>query len=241
MKEDPAPGEAVGDPTAQRRPDRGRGDDRNAIQRKGRGPFRRRKCIDQDGLFDGSETTAANALQDTEDHQEVQRRSNTAEKGGHREEGDADHVVALAPEDAAQPRAHRQHDRIRNQVRSQDPGRLVEASPQATGNVRQRDVGDGGVQQLHERRQRDRQRHCPGVHGPRRRRSRNCIEIRGRCGHLHLSPEIKRCPTRPIGRSIVRPSIELPFTNGRARTATRNLSRSRISSWRRWISRRWAT
>ena len=50
----------------------------------------------------------------------------------------ADHVVAFAAQNAAQPCAHRQHYGVGHQVGGQDPGGLIEAAPQPAGNVRQR-------------------------------------------------------------------------------------------------------
>ena len=79
------------------------------------------------------------------------------------EQRDAHHVVALAPEHAAEPRAHRQDDRVGDQVAGQYPGAFVVAGAETARDVRQRDVRDAGVEQLHERRHRHRQRDRPQI------------------------------------------------------------------------------
>ena len=76
---------------------------------------------------------------------------------------DAGHVEPLAAEQPDQPAGERQDDRVGDQVAGQDPGGLAPADRQAAGDVRQGDVGDRGVEHLHERRQRDRQGDDPVV------------------------------------------------------------------------------
>jgi hypothetical protein len=45
---------------------------------------------------------------------------------------------------------------LATKIRGEHPGRLVLRGAQAARDVRQRDVGDGGVEHLHERRKRNR-------------------------------------------------------------------------------------
>ena len=56
----------VGDPATERGADGGRRDDGHAVKRKGGSSLGRRESIDQDGLLNGSEATAADALQNSE-------------------------------------------------------------------------------------------------------------------------------------------------------------------------------
>ena len=58
----------------------------------------------------------------------------------------------LAAEARREPADRRRHDRGRDDVGGQHPGDLVERRRQAALHVRQRDVGDGAVQRLHQRR-----------------------------------------------------------------------------------------
>ncbi len=76
---------------------------------------------------------------------------------------DAGHVVALAPEDVGQPAAHRDDGRVGDEIAGQDPGRLVVARGGGARDVRERDVGDRGVQHLHEGGDRDHGGDEPGV------------------------------------------------------------------------------
>ena len=69
----------------------------------------------------------------------------------------------LASEDGRKPAAQRQHDRIRNEIRRQDPRALVRTGRETAGDMRQRHVGDAGIQHFHERRQRDCQRDNPRI------------------------------------------------------------------------------
>ena len=80
-----------------------------------------------------------------------------------REQRHAAHVKPLASDDRREPSAQRQNDGVGNQIGREHPRALVGARREAPGNVRQRDVGDAGVQHLHEGRQRDRERNDPGI------------------------------------------------------------------------------
>src|ERR1700691_6021852 len=62
-EKNPAPGEVVGDPSAERRPNRRCGDYSNAINRESHAPLLRFKSIGEDGLFAGLQPGSAGALQ----------------------------------------------------------------------------------------------------------------------------------------------------------------------------------
>ena len=62
-EEDPAPVVVVGDPAAEHGADGGRGDDGDGVEGEGGGALGGREGVDQDGLLDGGEAAAADALQ----------------------------------------------------------------------------------------------------------------------------------------------------------------------------------
>ncbi len=66
---------------------------------------------------------------------------------------------ALAAEAVGQPAGERRHDRRGDDVGGQHPGDLVlRCAESAALHVRQGDVGDRGVERLHDRRQHHRRR-----------------------------------------------------------------------------------
>ena len=69
----------------------------------------------------------------------------------------------LRPSVPGKPAADRQNDGVRDQIRSQHPGALVVARAQISGHVRQGDVGDAGVEHLHERSQCHDHGNQPGI------------------------------------------------------------------------------
>ena len=76
---------------------------------------------------------------------------------------EADQEIALAAEHVAEPAGNRQHDAVGDEIGGQRPGRLVVARRQAAGDMRQGDIDDGRVENLHERRERHRHRDRPRV------------------------------------------------------------------------------
>ena len=164
-EEDPAPVVVVGDPAAEDGADGRRGDDGDGVEREGRGAFGWREGVDEDGLFDRREAAAADALQDAGDEHDVEAGGDAAEERRDGEEGDAGHVVVLAAEDAGEPGGHGEDDGVGDEVGGEDPGDFVVGAAEAAGDVGQRDVGDGGVEQLHEGGEGDGEGDDPGVDG----------------------------------------------------------------------------
>src|SRR3984893_15014088 len=150
-EEDPSPAPVIGDPAAEGRSDGGSGNNSHAIEREGSRPLVRRKCVHEDGLFDGSQTAATNSLQNAEKDQHAKARRKTTEQRTYGKQRHANHVVALAAKDAAKPCGERQNDGVRNEITGQHPGAFVRADGQSASDVGKRHVGDGGVQKLHER------------------------------------------------------------------------------------------
>ncbi len=205
-EENPAPGKAVGDPSAQRRADGRRGDDRHAVERESRGALVGGKRIDQDRLLHRSQSPAANALQHAKENQPAETWREPAEQRGDGEQRDATHVVILAAEDAAEPRAERQNDRVGHQIAGQHPSAFVAADGEAAGDVRQRHVGDGGVEQLHERGeghgQRDEPRVDAGGHALRSDSAESC-RLGCQKPRTRLGSRINKRPTGLIYKHMI--------------------------------------
>ena len=115
------------------------------------------KGIEQDGLRDRLKPAAGNSLDDPPEDQHGQACGQAAEGRGQGEEGHAAHVIALPPEGRGQPARERDDHRVGNQVAGEHPVGVVNAGPQVSGNVRQRHVGDAGIEHFHEGGDRDRQ------------------------------------------------------------------------------------
>ncbi len=151
----PVPGDIVGQPAAERRPDHRRDHHGDAEQREGLAALFRREGSRQDRLRDRHHAAAAEALQDAEQQQRLQIPGKSAQHRAHGEQRQADQEEALAAEQPGEEAAGRQGDGVGDQIGGHHPGRLVLADPHAAGDVGQRHVGDGGVEHLHEGGERD--------------------------------------------------------------------------------------
>ena len=116
-------------------------------------------------MFDGREAAAADALKDAGDEHDVEAGGDAAEEGSDGEEGDAGHVVIFSAEDAGEPGGHGEDDGIGDEVGGEDPGDLVVGAAETAGDVGERDIGDGGVEQLHEGGEGDGEGDDPRVNG----------------------------------------------------------------------------
>ena len=162
--EDPAPGVVVRDPAAQRRADGRRQHRGDAVKREGHAAFLRRESIGQNGLRHRLQSAAARALHHAEENQHRRGSgADAAKQRTDREQEDAEHEEALAAEQAGEPSADGKNDGVRHQVGSQHPGAFVVAGAEVAGNVRQRDVGDAGIEHFHERRHGHHHGDQPGI------------------------------------------------------------------------------
>ena len=91
------------------------------------------------------------------------RGGESAEQRAEGEQQHAGHVEALAAKAVAGPGGDGQHDGVGDQVAGQHPGGFILPGGERSGDVGQGDVGDGGVQHLHEGGQSDRHGHGPGI------------------------------------------------------------------------------
>ena len=78
------------------------------------------------------------------------------------------------------PSAERKDDGVGDQIAGQDPGALICGGAEGAGNVGQGDIGDRGVEHLHERRKRDRHGNQPRIDARLPRCGRRDIWIRDR-------------------------------------------------------------
>ena len=162
-EEDPAPVVVVGDPAAEDGAD-GRGsDDGDGVEREGGGAFGGRKGVDEDRLLDWSEATTADTLQDAREEHDAEGGSDATEKRRDGEERDAGHVVVPAAEDAGEPRGHGKDDGVSDEIGGENPGDFVVGAAETAGDVGERDISDGGVEQLHEGGEGDGEGYDPGI------------------------------------------------------------------------------
>ena len=68
---------------------------------------------------------------------------------------DADHEIALAADGVAEPPGDGQNDAVSDEIGGQRPRRFIIGRRKLAGDMRQRHIDDGGVEDLHERRHSD--------------------------------------------------------------------------------------
>ena len=162
-EEDPAPGVVVDDPAADGGAEDGGRDDGDAVHGEGHAAFLRREGVGEDGLLAGLQAAAGRALQDAEEDEHAERGRESAEQRGDGEEEDAGHVEALAADAVGDPAADGQHHGVGDQVAGEDPGGFVGAGGERAADVGHGDVGDGGVERLHEGGEGDGDGDGPGI------------------------------------------------------------------------------
>ncbi len=159
----PAPAEIVGDPAAERRPDRRRKNHGDAVGGKGLAALGRRKRIGEDRLRVRLKPAAADPLQTAGNDQHGKARRDAAQERGDTKADDAGDEITLAPDCRGKPAADRQDDGVGDQIRGQHPSRFVLACRQTAGDVLQRDIGDRNVEHFHKGGKPDRYRDQPRV------------------------------------------------------------------------------
>src|SRR3974390_1355257 len=123
------------------------------------------ETLNKDRLGNRLQSATARALQNTEENQERQARGDSAKKRTDDEGQNASHVEALAPEEAGEPAGQRKDDRVRDEVGSEDPGAFVDTGGETASNVGKSDVGNAGIENLHEGGEHDREGDDPGADG----------------------------------------------------------------------------
>src|SRR5208282_3784696 len=127
-EENPAPGEVVGDPAAERRTDGWRHHHCDAINGKRHAALGGRERVGEYRLFARLQASTSHALQNAKENQHAEVGGKPAEERADSKKRHATHVEALASDDRRKPPAERENDRIRNQVRREDPGAFILAS-----------------------------------------------------------------------------------------------------------------
>jgi len=158
-EEHPVPGIGFGEPGAERGPHDRAQHHAHAPDRHRGGALLQRVGVEHHRLRQRHQRGAEDALQQAEQHHLVDVLRQPAQHRGDGEAGRADDEDALAPEAVGDPSDRRGHDRGRDDVGGQHPVDLVLRGRQRALHVGQRDVGDGGVQRLHDRRRHGAHRH----------------------------------------------------------------------------------
>ena len=149
-EEHPVPGIGLGQPRAQRRPHDRAHHHAHAPDRHRLGAFLQRVGIQHHRLRQRHQRRAEHALQQAEQHHLADVLRQPAQHGSDGEAGGADDEDALAAEAVGDPAHRRGHDGGRDDVGGQHPVDLVLRGRQRALHVGQRDIGDGGVQRLHD-------------------------------------------------------------------------------------------
>ena len=158
-EEHPVPGIGLGQPGAERRAHDRAHHHAHAPDRHRLGALMQRVGIQHHRLRQRHQGRAEHALQQAEQHHLVDVLRHPAQHRGDREAARAEDEDALAAEAVGDPAHRRGHDRGGDDIGGQHPVDLVLRGRQRALHVGQRDVGDGGVQRLHDGRGHGADRH----------------------------------------------------------------------------------
>ena len=158
-----APGIGVGEPAAEGGAEDGGDDDSEGEDGHGGAALFGREGFEEDGLGERLEGSAACALDDAGEEHEGEGGGGSAGEAGDGEDDDAGDEEALAAEPEGEPVAGGEDDGVGDEVAGEDPGGFVGGGGERTGDVRERDGGDGGVEHLHEGGQHDGGGDEPGI------------------------------------------------------------------------------
>ena len=153
------PGIGLGQPGAQRRPHDRAHHHAHAPDRHRLGALMQRIGVQHHRLRQRHQGGAEHALQQAEQHHLVDVLRHPAHHRGDGEAARAQDEDALAAEAVGDPAHRRGHDRGGDDVGGQHPVDLVLRRRQAALHIGQRDIGDGGVQRLHDGRGHGADRH----------------------------------------------------------------------------------
>ena len=169
-EEHPVPGIGFGQPGAERRTHDRAHHHAHAPDRHRLGALMQRVGVQHHRLRQRHQSRAEHTLQQAEQHHLVDVLGEAAHHRRDGEAGRADHEDALAAEAVGDPAHRRCHDRGGDDVGGQHPVDLILRSRQRALHVGQRDIGDGGVERLHDgRRHRADRHHVPAQAGNRSR------------------------------------------------------------------------
>ncbi len=148
--EQPAPGIAIGDPSAQHGSEHRRHHDAERPECHGFAAALGRKSFEQDGLREWLQSSAGRALYHAKDDKHGKVRRNPTKERGDGEARDREQQQPFAAKVVRQPSGHRQDDGIGDKIRGEHPCGFVGAGGEIASHVRQRDIHHRGIQHLHE-------------------------------------------------------------------------------------------
>jgi hypothetical protein len=149
-EEHPAPGISVGQPSSERRAHDRAEHHPHAPDRHRRPALRGRIDVEHHGLRQRHQGGAEYALEQAERHHLLDALGDAAQHGGDGEAGRADDEQLLAAESRREPAERRSHDGGRDDIGRQHPVDLILGRRQRALHIGQRDIGDGGVERLHD-------------------------------------------------------------------------------------------
>ncbi len=159
-----APGVGVGEPAAEGGAEDGSDDYSEGKDGHGGAALGRREGLEEDGLREGLECSAACSLDDAGEEHEGERWGRSTGEAGCGEDGDAGHEEAFAPEFEREPVAGGEDDGVGDEIGGEDPGGFVGGGREGAGDVGEGDGGDGGVEHLHESGEHDGRSDEPGIY-----------------------------------------------------------------------------
>ena len=109
------------------------------------------------------ESTAAGSLDDAGEEHDAEGGGCSAGEAGRGKDGDAGHEEALAAEAEGEQVAGGEDDGIGDEIAGEDPGGFVGRGAERSGDIREGDRGDRGVEHLHEGGEHDGGGDQPGV------------------------------------------------------------------------------
>lgn len=185
--EDPAPGQSVGERSAEHRA----GHERHGGDRAQEGleshSLTRRCEVTGDGHHQRCDASAANALEGAGERQHGEALRQPAEQGSHEEDDDRELKDPLASVHVPELAENQGGDRTGEEVRNRDPGTAAGVRPQVTGDARQCRHHDRLVEIGHEERQHQRDhQHDDGLRIP--------SSVRGICTRYFLESAREDAP-----------------------------------------------
>ena len=158
-EEDPAPVVVIADVPAQNRSADRRDDNGHRPERQRDGTFCGRVVTQQQTLGERDQRPRDNPLNDAEENQHRQAAGHAARPRGQNKRHRGPEEQLHLTDALCQPAGDRNGDGVCHPKRGNDPGPLAQRRAKVTGDGRDRHVCDGGVQHLHECRQRQRDGH----------------------------------------------------------------------------------
>ena len=150
-----APHEGVGEPSSEGRSEDRRHHDAEAENGERLAVLLFREGVEQDGLAQGHERRAANALRQPEDHHAFEVPREAAQCRGDHEADDGEDQEAAPSEPRGEIAGERHHHGGRHEVRGEHPGDLIRGGAERAEHMRDRHAHDGDVEHFQDRGQHD--------------------------------------------------------------------------------------